>query len=150
MFGTSANPGDSREQLAPGVFVRPEHLDYSFVRSSGPGGQAVNKLNTAVQLRVAIGAIEGLTGRAVDRLRRMAGQRLTNDDELLIQAQTHRSQLENRRACLQRLRHLVTEAVREPKRRKKTRPSRAMIERRLKQKKEQSEKKSRRRWSPDA
>jgi ribosome-associated protein len=93
-------------------------------------------------------AIKGLDDAARRRLRQLAGARLTNDDAIVIHAQNHRSQLDNRRACLERLRELVTEAAKKPKKRRKTRPSRAMIERRLSGKRKKSEKKQRRRWKP--
>ncbi len=137
------------EALGPGTWVRSRELRFSFVRSGGPGGQAVNKVNTQAQLHIAVGAIQGLSERARDRLRRLAGQRLTKGDELVFHAQTHRSQLDNRRACIERLRQLVTEAAAEPRRRKKARPTRAMIERRLARKRRKSEKKGRRRWKPE-
>jgi len=145
MNGDRSRQSDSREELAPGVGVERSELQFTFVRSGGPGGQAVNKLSTQAQLRVAVGAIEGLSERAARRLRRLAGQRLTKNDELLIQSQTHRSQLDNRRACLDRLRQLVAEAIKEPKPRKKSRPTRAMIEKRLAAKRKQAEKKRERR-----
>jgi ribosome-associated protein len=142
--GPSPQPG-TREELAPGVWVARSDLQFVFVRASGPGGQAVNKLSTQAQLRVPMSAIAGLGARATGRLRRLAGQRLTKTDELLFQAQTHRSQLDNRRACLQRLRELVIAALKEPRPRKKTRPTRAMIEKRLAAKRKQAEKKRDRR-----
>ena len=141
MNGDLPYQSESREELAPGIWVERSDLQFTFVRSGGPGGQAVNKLSTQAQLRLAVEAIRGLSERAVRRLRRLAGQRLTKNDELLLQAQTHRSQLDNKRACLDRLRELIAEAVKEPKVRKKTRPSRAMIEKRLAAKRKQAEKK---------
>jgi len=139
-------PPSSSERLAPGIHVAADDLRFTSSRSGGPGGQAVNKLNTQVQLHVAVSAISGLSEAGRGRLRRLAGQRLTSHDEIVIQAQTHRSQLDNRRACLVRLAQLVAEAAVEPKRRKKSRPSRAMIERRLAAKRRRSDKKSSRRW----
>jgi ribosome-associated protein len=138
---------ESREELAPGVWVERSEMRFAFTRSGGPGGQAVNKLSTQAQLHVAVTAIQGLGERAARRLRRLAGQRLTRDDELVFQAQTHRSQLDNKRACLDRLRQLVIEAMKEPKVRKKSRPTRAMIERRLAAKRRLAEKKRDRRSS---
>lgn len=126
------------------VWVRESDLRFSFSRSSGPGGQAVNKVNTRAELRVHIDAIRNMTAAQVARIRRLAGQRLTNDDELVIHAQTYRSQLDNRRACVDRLEELVKEACRPRKRRKPTRPSRGAIERRLASKRRQSEKKKNR------
>jgi len=149
------NPGQSPDgpppgatELVPGVWIAPAHLRFTFTRASGPGGQAVNKLSTRAQLRVAIADIVGLDENALTRLRRLAGQRLTTDDEIVIQAQTYRSQLDNRRACVERLVDLVARAARPPKKRRASRPSRAVIERRLAQKRERADKKSRRRWRP--
>ncbi|MCP3906114.1 MAG: aminoacyl-tRNA hydrolase [Planctomycetes bacterium] len=137
-------PG-SVEVLAPGVTVARSELRYSFVRAAGPGGQAVNKVSSACQLRVPVTAIQGLRPTAAARLRRRAGQRLTRGDEILIHARTHRSQLDNRRACLQRLRELVVASLPEPVPRKVVKPTRAMIRRQREAKKRLAEKKRRRR-----
>ena len=135
------------ETLVGTVRIARTALQFTAIRGKGPGGQAVNKLATAVQLRVAIADIQGLRPPARERLRKLAGQRLVGEDELMIQAYTHRSQIDNRRACVDRLRSLVAEAVIEPKVRKKKRPSRAMIQRRLDAKRRQSRKKQQRRES---
>ncbi|UCD74058.1 MAG: aminoacyl-tRNA hydrolase [Phycisphaerales bacterium] len=131
--------------IAPAVWVEDVNLRFAFTRSSGPGGQAVNKLSTRAQLHVAISDIAGLDDEATGRLRHLAGQHLTQNDELFFQSDTHRSQLRNRQECLERLRELVVRALQKPKVRRKSRPSRAMIERRLSEKRQQSEKKQRRR-----
>lgn len=136
----------SEETLAPHVRVAKASLRYTFSRSSGPGGQAVNKVNSRAQLRVAVEAIDGLDDAARERLRSMAGGRLTEAGELLFDSDEHRSQAANRRACLQRLRALVGRAMIEPRVRKKRRPSRAMIEKRLQAKRRRAEKKARRAW----
>ena len=141
---------ESIERLGPAAWALKRDMRFTFVRSRGPGGQAVNKVNTAAQMRIAVSAIQGLNQRAAGRLRRLAGQRLTSEDELIFQAQTHRSQLDNRHACVQRLRELVTEALKSPKPRKKMKPTRAMIERRLAAKKRRAERKTRRRWKPES
>lgn len=88
----------------------------------------------------------GLPEAARQRLRHLAGRRLTAAEELLIAASTHRSQLENKRACLERLRALVAASLRVPTPRKAMRPSRAKVEKRLSEKRRQSEKKGSRRW----
>jgi len=121
-----------------------QQVQWTFSRSSGPGGQSVNKTASRAQLRVSIDDIVGLDEPATRRLRRLAGQRINAEDELIISADTHRSQLDNRRACEERLRELVHKAITPPKKRKPTRPSKGAIERRIKQKKEQAEKKRRR------
>ena len=137
-------------ELAPGVWIAPSEVNFSFSRSSGPGGQAVNKLSTKAELRVEVEAIVGLSGLTQARLRRLAGRRLTQRDELLIQADTHRSQLDNKRACIDRLRALVVDALNPPKPRKRKRISRAMVQKRLDTKRRRAKKKSTRRWRPGA
>jgi ribosome-associated protein len=142
---------DNLIQLAPGdppITIHRDALRFTFARSSGPGGQSVNKLNTKAELRVAVGDIGGLSEQAAVRLRKFAGQKWTADDELLIQSDATRSQAKNRDDCIERLRELVLRAVTVPKKRKKTRPSKAAREKRLKAKREQSEKKQRRREPP--
>jgi ribosome-associated protein len=99
----------------------------------------VNKVATKAQLRVRERAIRGLSEAARQRLRRLAGRRLTEDGRLLVQSDAHRSQQDNRAACLERLRDLVGRAAREPKRRKKTKPSRAAKQKRLDEKKRRGE-----------
>ncbi len=136
-------------QLASGVTVASGDARFSFSRSSGPGGQAVNKLSTRAELRVAVQAIIGLSELVRQRLRDLAGRRLTGADEILITAESERSQLDNRRACVERLRALVTEALAVPKPRRPTKPSRGSVEKRLDTKRQQSDKKQKRR-KPDA
>jgi ribosome-associated protein len=126
------------------VWVRREHLNETFVRGSGPGGQCVNKVATAVLLRVPLAEIHGLDERRWARLRRMGRSRITRDGDLLIQAREFRSQRDNRRASEERLQDLVRRAWDLPRQRKKTRPSRAQQQKRLDAKKRQSDKKRRR------
>ncbi len=125
--------------LAGNTWVRLVDVQTVAIRGSGPGGQCVNKLSTAIQMRVPVTAIQGLQDDARERLRQRAGGRLTADDEILMTASTHRSQRANRRACVERLSRLVAEAMVTPRTRKKTRPSRAAIERRLQGKRRRSE-----------
>jgi ribosome-associated protein len=136
----------SRIDLAPGVWVPESALRIQYSRSGGPGGQNVNKVNTRIQLWVPLGAIVGLSERAIARLREQAGSRLTLAGDLHLAAETERTQERNRQAALDRLRLLILTAVKEPKRRKKTKPSRGAKERRLKSKKTRSETKSTRRF----
>lgn len=136
-------------ELAPGAWVHENDLAFTFARSGGPGGQSVNKLNTKAILRVRPDAIEGLNDEAQARLRRLGKRWLSSDDELVIQAESERTQRSNRQACIDRLSEIVNRAMNPPKKRKPTKPSQAAKERRLAQKKELSEKKQRRRRSGD-
>ncbi len=135
--------------LAPGVSVPESALRLQYSRSGGPGGQNVNKVNTRVQLWVPLAAITGLSENAVARLRTLAGSRLTIAGELHITAETERTQERNRQAVLDRLRELILIAVKEPKRRRKTKPSRGAKERRLKGKRLRSEIKAKRQGRGD-
>lgn len=129
-------------EIAPGVHVPPDALRIQFARSSGPGGQNVNKLSTRAELWVQVAAIFGMTERARQRLRQQAGSRLTKNDEIHLSSDESRSQESNRQAVLDRLREMIVVARYEPKVRRKTRPSRAARERRLTQKKRRGEIKS--------
>ncbi|MFO1504222.1 MAG: alternative ribosome rescue aminoacyl-tRNA hydrolase ArfB [Steroidobacteraceae bacterium] len=103
----------------------------SFIRSAGPGGQNVNKLATAAQLRFRIGDCPGLDMASAERLRRLAGRRLTEGDEIVIVARNHRTQEGNRRDAWERLTALIEAAMKAPVPRRATKPTRASRERRL-------------------
>lgn len=133
-------------ELAPGVRVGPAHLRLGFSRGSGPGGQNVNKVNTKVELWVRLGGIVGLSDAALARLATLAGRRLTGAGEIHLASDEHRTQRANRSAVLERLRELIVAAKVEPRRRRKTKPSRAAKQRRLESKRRRSEVKSNRRW----
>ena len=120
------------------VAIPDEELEWKFIRSSGPGGQNVNKVASAVQLRFLLPRNTSISAPAKHRLRRMAGQRLVDDGTILISARDERSQAENRRAALERLADLVRASLIEPKIRRKTRPTRASKERRIESKKRRS------------
>lgn len=139
----SGDAAGGKVRLAPGVFVDEGHLVYTATRSSGPGGQNVNKRSTRVELRVALSAL-GLEAAAERRLERLAGAWLTDRGELLISCQEERSQKRNKDECLRKLKELVARALVKPKPRIKTKPGRGAIERRLQSKRERSEKKQRR------
>jgi ribosome-associated protein len=132
-------------RVIPGVLVAAGGWEIQYSRSSGPGGQNVNKVNTRAQLSVRIGSIVGLNDRAIARLRTLAGSRLTTDDRIIISSDSQRSQEQNREAVLDRLRQLLADARWEPKPRKKTKPSRASKQRRLDSKRRRGEIKSQRR-----
>jgi ribosome-associated protein len=135
-------------ELAPGVRAPESAVRFQFARSGGPGGQNVNKLNTKAELWVRLDAITGLTPRAMARLRDLAGRRVTDAGEIHISAETERRQQANRAAALERLRELIVTAMREPKVRRRTRPSRAAKQRRLESKRRRSDIKSNRRPGP--
>jgi len=103
----------------------------SFIRSAGPGGQNVNKLATAAQLRFRIADCPGLDAASAVRLRRLAGRRLTDRDEIIIVARSHRTQEGNRRDAWERLTALIESALKAPVPRRATKPTRASRERRL-------------------
>jgi ribosome-associated protein len=128
-------------EFGSGEWIARSDLRFTFSRSSGPGGQAVNKLSTRATLRVAVNAIQGLDDAARDRLRALAGKRLTQDDDILIDAETHRSQLDNKLACIEKFTAMVRSAMKRPKVRRKSKPTRSMIEKRLASKRRTSEKK---------
>jgi ribosome-associated protein len=118
-------------EVSPEVIIPDRELELAFVRASGPGGQNVNKVSSAVQLRFALGGSACLSEPVKSRLRRLAGRRLTEDDAILIIARNHRTQDQNRREALERLADLITRALIVPKTRKATKPTRASKERRL-------------------
>jgi ribosome-associated protein len=136
-------------ELGPSVWTDREQLRFGFSRSSGPGGQNVNKVNTKTELRVNLAALHGLSDRALARLRTIAGRRLMDDGDVLLTADSQRTQESNRRACLEKLRDLISQALVEPKVRKKSKPSKAAKRRRLDSKKKQGEKKKARSWKAD-
>jgi ribosome-associated protein len=106
----------------------------SYVRSPGPGGQNVNKVASAVQLRFDLAGTEVLNERVKTRMRALAGQRLNEDGSVLLIARRHRTQEQNRRDAHERLADLIRRALVEPKVRHATRPTRAAKERRLESK----------------
>lgn len=121
--------------ITPNVVIPDEEFEWKFIRSSGPGGQNVNKVASAVQLRFLLPNNTSLPVAARNRLRRLAGQKLIDDGSILISARSERSQEQNRRDALERLAELIRAAMIEPKIRKKTRPTRASKERRIDSKK---------------
>jgi len=117
--------------VRPGLEIPDSDLEVAFIRSAGPGGQNVNKVASAVQLRFSVARNTTLRDDVKARLRALAGQRLTDADEILIQARESRSQEQNRRDAEERLLDLVRRALVVPKKRHATKPTRASKERRL-------------------
>ena len=121
--------------VTPDIVIPDDELEWKFIRSSGPGGQNVNKVSGAVQLRFLLPLNITLSAAVRNRLRRLAGQKLIDDGSILIQARSERSQERNRQEALGRLGALIQAALIEPKIRKKTKPTRASKERRIDSKK---------------
>lgn len=122
---------------------------FSFARSSGPGGQNVNKLNTKVTLHWPLQENETLPEKVMDRLKKKYHRRINHEHELVIISQRFRDQGRNVADCMNKLRDLVLEVVPEPKKRKKTKPSASSNRKRLDQKKRQSKKKEMRKSIDD-
>jgi ribosome-associated protein len=121
-------------EITSWVTIPDSDLDVSFVRASGPGGQNVNKVSSAVQLRFDLAGTHALADPVKQRLRVLAGRRVTDDGALLIIARNHRTQEQNRREAHERLTELIRVALVPPKIRKATKPTRASKERRLESK----------------
>jgi ribosome-associated protein len=131
------------------LFLDESEIEESFVRASGPGGQNVNKVSSAVQLRFDLSGSRSLPEDLRERLARLAGRRLTRDGVIVIIAQRYRTQERNRQDALERLIALVRRAAVPPAPRRPTRPSRAAKERRLQAKARRATVKQQRRPAPD-
>ena len=125
-------------EISPSFQIDERELQFEYIRASGPGGQNVNKVATAVQLRFDV-RTSALHEEAKARLFTLAGHRATNEGELLIEAKRFRTQEQNRADAIERFVELVRKAIVKPKSRKKTRPSAASKEKRLKAKRVKGE-----------
>ena len=138
-------------KITDSIYINDSEVKESFIRSSGPGGQHVNKVATAVQLRFNAKNSGNISAKVYKRLRAIAGSKLTEDGNLIIVSREHRSQSQNRRVALDKLISLLQQAAKKQKHRTPTRPSQASVEKRLRNKRLQSEKKkSRRNIDPSA
>jgi ribosome-associated protein len=130
------------------IEINEGEIQFEFIRASGPGGQKVNKVATAVQLRFDAANSPSLPYEVRRRLIRLAGKRMTEDGVLVIHARRFRSQDRNRRDAIDRLIALIRKASIQPKSRLKTKPSKASKERRLEAKRRRSRTKHKRQYDP--
>lgn len=144
----SAAPGGQIE-LVRGVWIPNDGLRVQYARSRGPGGQNVNKVNTKAEIWVSVSKLAGLSDIAMQRLRKIAGKRLTLQDEIHIAADLSRSQERNREDAISRLAIMISAALHEPKPRRKTKPSRAAKMRRVESKRRRGNIKSGRQGRAD-
>jgi ribosome-associated protein len=128
------------------ISIKESELTFNFVRSSGPGGQNVNKVATAVQLRFDVASSASLNEDVKNRLKSAAGKKVTKDGILIIEAKRFRTQEKNRQDAIERLITLIDKSSQKKKRRVKTNPTKASNQKRIEKKKRASEKKKMRRY----
>jgi ribosome-associated protein len=149
MAGTSpAMTGSEMIRVTDKISIDDSELEESFVRASGPGGQNVNKVSSAVQLRFDARRSRALPNDVAIRLMKLAGSRLTKDGVIVIVAQTHRDQIRNRAEARERLVEMIQEAAVKPEVRRATKPTKASKQRRVEGKKHRGQIKNLRRAKP--
>lgn len=130
------------------IEIAESEIKFDFIRSSGPGGQNVNKVATAAQLRFNVPSSTSLPENVRERLIKIAGKRLTANGDLIITARRYRTQEQNRKDALERLKKIIQDAAIEPKTRKRKKPSAAAKRKRVEEKRLLGEKKQQRRFIP--
>lgn len=135
-------------EITPGISILESEIELDFIRSSGPGGQNVNKVASGVQLRFNLAGSPSLPDEVKQRLQTIARNRITEDGILIIEAKRYRTQEQNREDAVARLVALIYQATEKPKPRKKTRPSAASQVERIEEKKRRGEIKRSRRTPP--
>jgi ribosome-associated protein len=136
-------------QVTDEIVLSESELEFTFIRASGPGGQNVNKVATAVQLRFDIKHSPSLPGEVCERLLQLTRKRINEAGILVIEAKRYRSQDRNRQDAVERLLNLIRKAAEKPVRRKRTRPSEASVRQRLEKKRRHGAIKRMRRSIPE-
>lgn len=135
--------------ISPGISIDEKEFTFDFIRSSGPGGQNINKVSTAVQLRYNLEQSRMLPEDVKKRLAELAGSRLSENGEIIIEAKRFRSQTKNREDAILRLTSMIRQAEQKPKVRKKTKPSVSASAARVFDKKKRGAQKKIRNYNPD-
>lgn len=133
-------------EIVPGLIIPASELEITFARSSGPGGQHVNKTESQVVLRWNVASTLSIPGGMRERFLNKFASRITVGGEIVLQCGIHRHQGRNREEVLERLRDMILQVLRPPKPRRKTRPTRTSVEKRIKSKKVRGQTKAARRY----